>query len=377
MKLVYVITGLNAGGAESFLASLSRHLTPDHSIEVISLSSPGQLAPQLEALGIPVTALGMRSGHFSLSGFGCLVKLLRRSKPDVVHTWMYHANLVGGLASRLARVPRLVWSIHHSNLSRDVNKFSTLLVVRMGALLSHFVPDQIIYVAKIARQAHERRGYARAKAVVIPNGFDIVKFHADAALRADVRNEFGLDDATPLVGVVARFDIQKGHATFVKVAAHLRRLMPSVRFLLAGRDVDSKNPMLMRWLDAERLQDAVLLLGHRTDVNRLMAGLDVLLLPSVGEALPNVVGEAMATGIPCVATDVGDTAMLIDDTGLVSPPGDAVRLSELLAQVLAMPRAERQALGARARKRIQEHFQLNVVAKRYINSYSGILDAGT
>jgi glycosyltransferase involved in cell wall biosynthesis len=283
---------------------------------------------------------------------------------------MYHAAIIGGMAARLAGVPRLVWSIHHSNLSRRANKLSTLVVVRLAALLSHVLPDRIVYVAHAARNVHERIGFSRRKGVVVHNGFDIAKFRPDPEARIGVRAELGVADDVPLVGIIARFDIQKGHAVFVDTAAKLHGLVPDIRFVLAGRDVDAHNTLLMHWIEGAAITERVFLLGHRTDVNRLMASIDVLLLPSVGEAFPNVVGEAMACGVPCVATDVGDAAVLIGDNGFVSPPQDASCLADLTARLLRLPRAERQALGARTRQRIEQEFQLGAVAQKYDELYA-------
>jgi glycosyltransferase involved in cell wall biosynthesis len=371
MKLVYIIVGLDVGGAESFLVKLGRELLHRHTIEVISLSSEGQLASQLRDAGVSVTALGMRPGRFSLSGFLRLVAILKRSRPDLVHAWMYHAAMIGGLAARIAGVPRLVWSIHHSNLSRGANKLSTLAVIRSAALLSHILPARIVYVAHTARDVHERICFSRSKGVVIHDGFDVSKFRPDPLARASVRAELGVSDDVALIGVVARFDPQKGHAIFVDAAAKLRTLVPEARFVLAGRGVDAKNKVLVRWIEKAGIADNVFLLGHRSDVNWLMASLDILLLPSVGEAFPNVVGEAMACGVPCVATDVGDTAVLIGDTGLVSPPQDSTCLADQIAELLRRSRQEREALGALARQRVVQEFRLAIAARKYDELYTG------
>jgi glycosyltransferase involved in cell wall biosynthesis len=285
---------------------------------------------------------------------------------------MYHAAMIGGLAARMAGVPRLVWSIHHSNLSRRANRLSTLMVMRSSALLSHILPARIVYVARAARDVHERIGFARSKGVIIHNGFDVSKFRPDPSARADVRAELGVSDDVLLIGVVARFDVQKGHAIFVEAAVRLRTLVSEARFVLAGRGVDTENEVLVRWLETAGVADRVFLLGHRNDVNRLMASIDVLLLPSIGEAFPNVVGEAMASGVPCVATDVGDAAVLIGDTGFVSPPQDAACLSDRIASLLKLPRAEREALGVRARQRIEQDFQLRAAVRKYGELYASV-----
>jgi len=369
LKVVMVITGLGTGGAEAMLEKLIGALSPAFAPQVVSLTNLGEVGPRLQQRGVVVTALAMRPGRPSLAALWRLTQLLRRLRPDVVHTWMYHADLLGGIAARLAGVPAVLWGVRHSNLDPALNKRSTLRVMRACALLSRRVPTRITCAATRARDAHVAAGYAAERMVVIPNGFDLDRFRPDACAREEVRAELGLPAAAPLVGMVGRFDAQKNHAGFAQAAAFLLQQQPDVRFLLAGSGVDVDNAVLMGWLKAAGVAAACVLLGRREDVPRLMAALDVLVLPSLGEAFPNVLGEAMACGVPCVACDVGDCAEIVTDAGRVVPAGDMRALAVAAAELLALAPAERAALSRAAQADVRRRFEIGTVAARYQDLY--------
>lgn len=367
MKVVQIITGLSTGGAEMMLLKLLERLDPVRfSPQVISLTSLGEIGPRIQALGITVEALGMRSGRLpNPITFARLVQRLKALKPDVVQTWMYHADLVGGLAARLAGVPAIAWNVRHSNLSRDMNKWTTRAVVHFCAKISRWTPDRIVCNSQTSRSIHIDTGYHPDRFVVLPNGFNLNRFCPDPSARATVRQELGIPEMTPLIGLIARFDSQKNHRGFLEAAGQLHLQWRDVHFLLVGAGVDQSNPAIREWVERYGVDEITHLLGLRQDIPRLTAALDIASSSSYGEAFPNVIGEAMACGVPCVVTDVGDSAYIVGDTGQVVAPGDMTGLAVAWAQLLAMPDTERQALGERARARIVEHFEIGAVVKRY------------
>jgi glycosyltransferase involved in cell wall biosynthesis len=375
LNLTFIITGLSTGGAEIMLLKLLERLDAARfSPQVISLTSLGEIGPRIQALGISVEALEMRPGMIpNPITFARLVRRLKAIKPDIVHTWMYHADLVGGLAARMARVPAVGWAIHHSNLSSNYNSCATLAVVKACSLLSGWLPNQILSCSETARHIHVAYGYPAKKMVVIPNGFDIKTFQPDASARIRVRNELGITQGTPLVGIVGRFNPQKNHFGFIEAATYLHCKVSSVHFLLAGKDLDQNNNELMQAIKQANLINKIHLLGLRSDVPSLMSALDVYASSSYGEAFPIVLGEAMACGVPCVVTDVGDSAYIVGDTGRVVAPGDMTGLAAAWEQLLALPDSERRALGERARARIAENFEIGAVVKRYEAFYEELL----
>lgn len=377
MRIVFIITGLSTGGAEMMLFKVLERLDRQRfSPHVISLTTLGELGPRIAALGIPVEVVGMKSGLPSASGFFRLVRMLKRVKPDVVHTWMYHADLLGGLAARLAGISAIGWCIRNSNLDKDKTKFSTRAVVWLCALISQWLPSRILSCSEKARQVHVRCGYAAEKMVVVPNGFDLSRFKPDDDARKCLRTELGIDIGTPLVGLIGRFDPQKNHAGFFEAAGVLHRHLPQVHFVLAGLGIDGGNAALMQAISQAGVNANTHLLGLREDMPALMAALDVLASASDGEAFPNVLGEAMACGVPCVVTDVGDSAYIVGDTGQVVAPGDMAGLANGMKSLLTRSTVERRTLGERARARVAENFEIVQVVKRYEAFYEELATIG-
>ncbi|CAM8654663.1 RfaG Glycosyltransferase [Oxalobacteraceae bacterium] len=378
IRLALIITGLTTGGAEAMLLKLLQKIdlsrfTPT----VISLTTMGEIGPHIEAFGIRVHALGITPGALSTIKFLRLVRLLLQFKPDVVHTWMYHADLLGGLAARLAGVRAISWGIRHTDLSASANKRSTLAVMRACARLSRWLPQKILVNSTVAAKAHASQGYSSDKMVVIPNGFDLGKFSPTPLARIEVREELGLASTTFLVGVIGRFHPQKNQIGFIEAIAVMHRIEPDVHFLLVGQGIDMGNAQLKATMQSAGVTAVCHLLGARTDVSHLMAGLDVLALPSVGEAFPNVVGEAMACAVPCAVTDVGDSAWIVGETGRVVPVGDMSGLAHAIYDLLKLPADERAVLGATARERVANLFEIGTVVKQYEAFYESLISNGT
>jgi len=374
MRVVFIITGLSTGGAEMMLFKVLEHLDRQRFVpHVISLTTLGELAPRIAALGISVDAMGMKPGRPSPLGFFRLTQIIKHLNPDVVHTWMYHADLLGGLAARLSGISAVGWCIRNSNLDKNRTKLSTRAVVSLCASISKWVPSRILSCSERARQVHVAHGYAAEKMVIVPNGFDLNRFKPDDHARQQIRAELGITDQTPLVGLIGRFDPQKNHLGFFEAAAVLHRQMPQVHFLLAGQDIDSRNAALMQAITQAGVLPNTHLLGLRNDMPELMAALDVLASSSsYGEAFPNVLGEAMACGVPCAVTDVGDSAYIVGDTGHVVASGDMTGLAQALAGILQLPAAERLALSEAARSRVATHFEIGHITRQYEAFYTDL-----
>jgi glycosyltransferase involved in cell wall biosynthesis len=290
---------------------------------------------------------------------------LRRLKPDVVQGWMYHGNLVAS-AVRPFRRCRLYWGIRQALGALDRESPSTNRLIRFEARLSNR-PDGIIYNSMRARRDHEDVGYSAAKGMVVPNGFDTERLRPNAEARTRLRGQLGLADDAILVGHLARYHPVKDHATFLEAAAAL--VDPRLRFLMAGRGVDSSNKELAGHIERLGLGSRVKLVGEADDVGVILPGLDVLCVSSRSEAFPNVLGEAMSCGVPCVTSDVGDSAQIVGDTGRVVPAGDPVRLAEALRTIVQMGTEARVSLGRIARQRIIEHYSLESMIRQYQRIY--------
>jgi glycosyltransferase involved in cell wall biosynthesis len=335
MKVLHVITGLGNGGAEAVMCRLIEGSRQDTHV-VVSLTRPELYADVLAAQQIPVHTLDMPRGRVTIDGLRRLRQLIVRTRPDAVQTWMYHANLLGGLAARVAGVRNVVWGVHHSTLDPAKTRLSTRLVAGACALLSWTVPRYVICCSARASRVHTRIGYQRSKMVVVSNCVDLAVFAPDAAGRDRVRAELGLAPREILCGMVARWDPLKDHATFLAALARLRQLMPTGwRAILVGSGVTEANLDLMSLLEQHQLMDRVRCLGPRADIPAIMSALDLHVLSSAAEAFGNVTVEAMACGTPAVVTDVGAGEFVVADTGWVVPAGDPIRLSGVIGEAFA------------------------------------------
>jgi glycosyltransferase involved in cell wall biosynthesis len=371
-KIAYVATALDIGGAEIALHRLLGHFPPGHEHHVFSLSGIGEVGARIAGLGVPVEALNIRPALPDPRALGELVQRLRRLKPDVVQTWMYHADLIGGLAARAAGVPAIVWGIRNGAPDAPGTKWTTRAVARACATLSRRIPTRIVFNSERAVGVHVRMGYDGAKAAVIPNGIELRHFRPDPQARADVRAELGIAREAPLIGLFARFHANKNLGGFFKAAGLLSARRPDVRYLLAGPGVDDANASIRRWRNDAGVGAVSHLLGMRTDVPRLMAALDIATSSSSSEGFPNVLAEAMACGIPCIATDAGDSSLILGDAGTVVPVGGMAELASAWHAFLALAPKERAAMGGRARARVTDLFEIGSVSRRYASLYDGL-----
>ena len=376
MKIIHIITGLSTGGAEMMLYKLLSQINRNEfESEVISLTDAGSVADKIRMLGIPVHALGMKRGKLHPVALIKLTLLLRKKKPDLVQTWLYHSDLLGGLAAKSAGSIKTFWSIRQSNIDADSNKRSIIWIAKTCAKLSSWLPEKIICCSHSALESHLALGYSKEKMIVIPNGFNLDSFHPDQDSRKSVRKELGLDEKTCMVGLVARFDPQKDHQNFIQAAGLIRKNNPSVHFILCGDDITKENLQLMQWIKQAEVEECIHLLGIRKDVSRLVASMDVAVSSSLGEGFPNVVGEAMACAVPCVVTDVGDSALIVGDTGRVVAAKDSEALATSVIELLQASPEFRKELGKQARLRVKNNYSLDSAVKKFEAVYRGIADA--
>ena len=369
LRIVFLTTGLNGGGAETLLFHLLRVMNRERfDPVVISLMDRGRLGDAIAGLGVPLHTIGLRAGRATPAALFQLVRLTRAARPDVIQGWMYHSNLAATLVGFFVRAP-VCWCIHSSFTSREVMKPFTRLIVWISARLSRLAA-KIVYVAQTSRAQHEQIGFASERGCVIPNGVDLTLFQPSAAARKSVREELGLQPDAPLIGMMGRYDPQKDHANFLRAAALLARKRPDVGFLLAGAGVDHANQALTDLVRTLDLGGCVHLLGERHDMPRLDAALDIATLSSAfGEAHSLAVTEAMACAVPCVVTDVGDSARVVGETGVTVPPCDAESLAAGWERLISAGPQKRRELGELARQRAEECYSVSNLVRRYEELY--------
>jgi glycosyltransferase involved in cell wall biosynthesis len=372
--VLHVITGLAVGGAEmalyrlilAFRGSQYRHT-------VIVLSPGGGMYSRFVASGITLIVLDVRRAP--IGDLVRMVRLMRTMRPDIVQTWLYHADFLGGLAARLAGNRNVIWGIRTTDVDGGCAR-STALVRHLCALLSRWVPHTIVCVAEAARRSHALLGYDANRMVVVGNGFDLSAFTPGHGERAALRAHCGFAADDIVLGTLGRFNLDKDYPNFVKAAGQLASRYPQLRFLMIGKNLDAANAELSRWIAATGYAKRFVLLGERADIAICLSAMDIFCLSSRTEAFPNVVGEAMAMGLPCVATDVGDVAVLMANTGVLVPRANPDALAQGVAGLVALDPAHRRQIGQQARARIGARFTMGCVRARFEHIYEGVIARG-
>jgi len=372
--VTHIITSLAPDGAEKMLHRLVSGMDATRfENEVISLTDLGPMTARFQAAGVRVRALGMKRGSANPYYLAKLAGWLRKL-PDqqIIQTWMYHADLVGGLAAKLAGCSGLVWNIRHSELHRSTDKRHTIWTAKACAALSSHLPRRIICVSEASRTFHEKLGYAHNRIEVIPNGYDLDLFRPDADAREAVRSELGVSPSTLLIGYVARKHPVKDHRTFLEAAGLLHKQFPEVRFVLCGDGTTESDSDLKNWSEAAGVRDACYFLGRRDDIPRVINAFDIATSSSTSEAFPNALAEAMACGVPAVVTNVGDSRSILGETGSVVPPKDPNALAQAWVGLIQAGPDMRERLGQAARTRVQSQFSMSKVVGRYEALYTEI-----
>jgi glycosyltransferase involved in cell wall biosynthesis len=366
---MHVITGLDMGGAEMMLFKLLSASRDSLQSVVVSLKDQGTIGPFITQLGVPVECLHLRPSLPSPARFLSLVSLMRKFRPQLIQGWMPHGNVAASLAEVASRIAApVIWNVRMSLEAADGEKTSTLGLIRLGALLSGH-PTKIIYNSFTGAKQHESCGYRATQSVVISNGFDCDLFRPDEDAHNRICQQLGLESKAVLIGLVARFHPSKDHFGFLRAASLVSAMHPESRFLLVGKGLVETERELTTLISQLHLTGRVFLLGERTDTPQLTAGLDIACSSSVYEGFSNSIGEAMACGVSCVVTDVGDSAHLVVDTGLIVPARNPEALAHAIGQLIDAGPAKRMELGMAARRRIESEFSLPKIARRYEDLY--------
>lgn len=367
-RILHIITGLGHGGAPQILTALTRALSREagYQHEVLSLLDFAQFDHDFESIGIPLYTLNMRRGVPSLQALLRLRRTIKRAEPDVIHGWMYHGNVASALGAR--NPTPLLWGIHHSLHDVGREKAMTRTLIRIGPLLARRV-DCVVFCAQTSARQHQEIGYPTARSVVIPNGIDPDVFRPAAEGVKARRASLNLPESAVLIGHAARYHPMKNHRGLIHAFAKVARRDPHVKLVMAGRNVDTGNQALVDIIREHQIRERVILLGERSDMSRLLATFDLYVSSSSGEAFPVVLLEAMAAGIPCVTTDVGDSGALVGETGRVVPSGDDDALASAIDELLVLGGDRRRALGHSARRRVIEEYSLGRMANRYAELY--------
>lgn len=333
MRITFLVRALDYGGAERQLSALARGLhARGHRVVVAVFYPDGPLEQELRDAGVPVHIFN-KTGRWDLTGFMTrLLRFLRQERPDILHGYLDTPNLIG-LGARFFVPVKVVAGVRSSNTPGRQRDWLGHLHHHAEQRLIRFA-DLVVVNSRAGLRSFEPTRLRADRAMVIPNGIDAERFRPDPEAGCQVRQELGIDGQKKVVGLVARLDPVKDHETFLRSAALLGRERDDVRFLCVGSGDERYEDSLHKLSEELGLADCLIWAGSRADMPAVYNALDVAVLCSVAEGFPNVLGEAMACGIPCVTTDVGDAAWIVGDTGRVVPTRDPEALRDAIAEVL-------------------------------------------
>ncbi|MCC9624637.1 glycosyltransferase [Thalassospira sp. MA62] len=367
---MHIINELDAGGAERVLTRIASHNARQDGPRqmVVSLMGEGVYGSDLRKAGVALHCLGMTSGARDLPGaIWKLSRLINRHKPDAIMSWLYHSDFIATIATIISQqsTKRLAWNIRCAEMDLAQYGRSTKIVLSLLARLSRR-PAVIAANSHAGQRHHIRCGYRPKRWAFLPNGFDTDEWNPDPTAKQRLCDEVGITAETKLIGMVARKDPAKDHESLITALGHLRAQGQNAHLILIGHDTTEIAV-------PDDLRDHVTALGLRRDVARLVPAFDVAVLSSsFGEGFPNVIGEAMSCGVPCVGNDVGDVADIMGESGITVPLCAPEKLATAIQTLLSEDEDANTLRRAAARQRIIDHYSLDAMNERYVALWEGV-----
>jgi len=364
LRLLFLTRSLTYGGSERQLVALAKGLWRQGvSVTVATFYPGGPLGRDIESTGVSIESLEKRARWDVLGFFWRLLRLVRRIQPTILHGYLATANILTVLLKPFFPSAKIVWGLRASNMELERYGYVDQIQSWVECKLSHFA-DLIVVNSHAGFDFAARKGFPQDKMVVIPNGIDTERFVPDRLLRDKLRTEWGVGPTETLIGLVARLDPMKDHPTFLRAAAFFARECPHVRFVCVGDGAASYREQLQALSRELGLAESLRWVGFRDDIAAVYNSLDLACSSSLfGEGFSNAIAEAMACGVPCVVTDVGDSAAIVGATGEVVPGGDPQALANGWRRLRARLRVQPD-LRAEARNRIAQHFGVASLVER-------------
>lgn len=367
MKILHVISSLQVGGCEKILYEICKN---DHlnSHVVVCLSGEGKYTSKITKLNIEVYSLkiNIKKNFLSIFNFFRLLKILYSVRPHAVQTWMYHADFLGGIAAKIANIKKIFWNIRSSNLEIRNTKFTTIILVKILAKLSHHIPSIIINCSKKSIKYHKTIGYNKKKFFYIPNGYDLTYYKKVSKKNFFIRKNFNLKKKIPLIGIVGRYDPVKDYSNFLKAISIIKNVQLEFVVIFVGLNLVKENYYLSFMIDKLNLNNHVILLGYQEDIPLIMSELDILVLSSSSEGFPNVVAEAMACKTPCIVTNVGEASAIVGNSGWVVPKKNPKILAKAINMAINQFNTKSWVTRCNyARAKIVKNFSIDNMIQRY------------
>lgn len=365
IKVLHLIPNLGSGGAEAMLTKLIRNNRDNNvSMCVVTLFTNNYFYNEISETGTKIYSLNINNGALGLLKLLKLLVILIKEKPDVIQTWMYHCDFIGALLKVLFPRKKLVWNIRHSKLVKNVDKNTTILLAKILSKLS-FLPNKIICGSTAAYEYHLELGYKEKKIVVIPNGFDTVHFSPDSNIKEIVREELSILDGNLIIGHVGRAKKIKNQIALIEAFSNISEKYSNINLVLIGNGLREK-------YDQHNLvmnNNKIYLMDETPNVHKYLKAFDLFVLPSLSEGFPNVIGEAMASGVPCVSTRVGDSAKIINKPELIAERNSPIDLEKKILYWLELNNVEKEELKIYSRNRIINTYSINKIVASYIDIY--------
>ncbi len=374
LRVQYLVDSLGYGGAEHLLAAYLRHL-PDLGVTaevcVLQERDGNPMAEPIRRLGIPVRSLNVTRLRRP-DAYAQVAGAVSAAHPDLVHTQLEFATILGGLASHRRNIP-MISTLHTIGRPRAGTRDD--LRFRAEAWVLRRFAGRVVAVSESARREYiEHLRLPPEKVVTIYNGIDVDRFRVEPSVRAQVRAELGIPQKARLTATVAVLRPQKGIEDMLEALPAMVNRVPNLHYMVVGDGPDRQN--LERKISERGLEDRVTLTGVRPDVPRMLAAADVFVLPSYTEALPTVVAEAMASGLPVVATRVGGIPEMVDDTtGILVDPGDREGLAAAVSAILT-DNDMASALGDQGARTAERRFDIRKQAARLVTEYRELARSG-
>jgi glycosyltransferase involved in cell wall biosynthesis len=371
MRVVHIITGLEEGGAESLLYNLVITDMKNEHI-VISLQNLDKYGSKLKEKSVVVFSMGMEINFSLIFKIFNLIKNIKKLKPSVIQTWMYHANLIGGFASMICGVDKLFWSLHHHKLSNN-EKFWTKISCYLGGKLSSFIPNKIVSVSDRCTEHHISIGYCSKKLVLISNGINTNLFNIEPRVNNKYINTLNPSSDLILIGMAARYNVSKDFKSLIKSISIVQKEFQNFNCIAVGPNVTRNNKELMNIVMKNNVSNYFIPLGPQDDLSSFYNAIDINILSSNSESFGLVLAEAMACGTPCISSDVGEARKIIGNTGWIVPKNSYEILAKKIKYAIISKKQNHNSWLIRkdnCRKRIIKHYSLNNMINKYINIWS-------
>ena len=371
--VLHIIGDLNVGGAERNMLKIIPKLN-NNSFQhrILTLFADGDLAEEFRKKGVLVETVNIPRNLISLNtpfAISKLIKAIKRINPAIIQTWLYHSNNLINILSPFLPSVQIINSIRHDN--PNAGSVKTKISAKAGAYISKLTPSLTVFCSEGSKEKHKNVGYKYSNTFVIPNGFIIKEIDKEKA-QNDLKQRLNIPENKKIAITAARFCKEKDYPTLLKAIKLTLEKNNKIAFVLCGKDVDNSNKELMHLVKELRIDNNLYLLGHQSNIEKLMSGADFLISSSNSESFPNVIAEAMSLGVPCIAANTGETANIIGDIGLIIEPSNPENLSKAILKFLDYDKSDLALLGAKAKERIKNNYSLEHSISAYKELYEAI-----